>query len=117
MHTFIYVISVRQRGSEAGRRSLSAAAGCVLASVHIKKSVFARKMRVHTCFKSIHIGVHNLSAAAGFRARQRDCVLYMQYIKSGLLYAYIGVHFFIYTAGCCPLVMCIYIGVHFFKEK
>lgn len=36
MHTFIYVRSARQRGSEAGRRGLGAAAGCVLASVHIK---------------------------------------------------------------------------------
>lgn len=77
MHTFIYVISARQRGSEAGRRCLG--------------------------------------AAAGFWARQRDCVLYMQYIKLCILYAYIGVHFFIYTAGCCPLVMCIHIGVHFLK--
>nr|DAN53847.1 MAG TPA: hypothetical protein [Caudoviricetes sp.] len=70
VHTFIYVISARQRGSEAGRRGLGAAAGCVL---------------------------------------------YMQYIKLCILYAYIGVHFYIYTAGCCPLVMCIHIGVHFLK--
>lgn len=35
MHTFIYVISARQRGSEAGRRDLSAAAGlCTIYAVH-----------------------------------------------------------------------------------
>lgn len=41
----------------------------------------------------------------------------MQYIKPHTLYAYIGVHFFIYTAGCCLLFICIHIGVHFFEEK
>ena len=71
--------------------------------------------------KNVHLyllcqrGSGVLRPAGGAWARQRDCVLYMQYIKSGLLYAYIGVHFFIYTAGCCPLVMCIHIGVHFLK--
>lgn len=44
MHTFIYVRSARQRGSEAGRRGLGAAAGCVLASVYIKNNINARKM-------------------------------------------------------------------------
>lgn len=35
MHTFIYVISARQRGSEAGRRDLGAAAGlCTIYAVH-----------------------------------------------------------------------------------
>lgn len=35
MHTFIYVISARQRGSEAGRRGLGAAAGlCTIYAVH-----------------------------------------------------------------------------------
>lgn len=56
-----------------------------------------------------------LRPAGGAWERQRDCVLHMQYIKPHILYAYIGVHFFIYTAGCCPLVMCIHIGVHFLK--
>ena len=88
---------------QAGRRGLGAAAGCVLASVYIKNDITARKMCVHTYFQCVHIGVHNLSAAAGFRARQRDCVLYMQYIKLCILYVYIGVHFFIYTAGYCLL--------------
>ena len=99
----LFIISARQRGSEAGRRGLGAAAGCVLASVYIKNDITARKMCMHTYFQCVHIGVHNLSAATGFRARQRDCVLYMQYIKPHILYAYIGVHFFIYTAGCCLL--------------
>lgn len=43
MHTFIYIVSARQRGSEAGRRDLGAAAGCVLASVYIKNNITARK--------------------------------------------------------------------------
>lgn len=35
MHTFIYVRSARQRGSEAGRRGLGAAAGlCTIYAVH-----------------------------------------------------------------------------------
>nr|DAI57156.1 MAG TPA: hypothetical protein [Caudoviricetes sp.] len=56
-----------------------------------------------------------LRPAGGVWARQRDCVLYMQYIKLCILYTYIGVHFFIYTARCCLLFMCIHIGVHFLK--
>ena len=60
MHTFIYVMSARQRGSKAGRRGLGAAAGCVQASVYIKKSFLqaiclciARKIKVYTHFQCI----------------------------------------------------------------
>lgn len=63
--TFIYVMSARQLGSEAGRRGLGAAAGCVLASVCIKITTLPAKLKC--------IRIFNAFSVCTYRCTQFEC--------------------------------------------
>ena len=112
MHTFIYVMSARQRGSEAGRRDLGAAAGCVLASVCIKITTLPAKLKCIRIFNAFSVCTYRctqfecgsgiLGAAAGL------CTIYAVHKIRAFVCIYRCTLFYIYCRLLPAVLMCTY---------